>query len=72
MASMSTLVVLALAFLGFESAGIIGRVEAAGPDVSKGLQDVLNKAHQGPLYDYPTSFTQGIVPVSLNAEMVWR
>lgn len=58
MASMATLLVLALAFLGLEAAGL---------DVSKGLQDVLDKAHQGPLYDYPTSFTQGIVPVSLDA-----
>ena len=35
------------------------------PDVSISLQDILNKAHQGPLYTYPTSLTQGIVPVSL-------
>lgn len=35
------------------------------PEVSDSLQDVLGKAHQGPLYDYPTSFTQGIFPVSL-------
>jgi hypothetical protein len=35
------------------------------PDVSNSLQEILNKAHQGPLYTYPTSLTQGIMPVSL-------
>lgn len=30
---------------------------------NKALQDILKKAHQGPLYDYPTSFTQEIMPV---------
>lgn len=35
------------------------------PDVSPSLQAILNKAHQGPLYTYPTSLTQGIVPVSI-------
>lgn len=36
------------------------------PDVNPALQQILNQAHQGPLYDYPTSFTQGIVPVSFS------
>jgi hypothetical protein len=31
----------------------------AQPDVSNSLQEILNKAHQGPLYTYPTSLTQG-------------
>ena len=42
---------------------VLGEVVAA-PDLSLSLQDILNKAHQGPLYTYPTSLTQGIVPVS--------
>lgn len=33
---------------------------------NKALQDILEKAHQGPLYDYPTSFTQEIIPVSFS------
>ncbi|TVY44982.1 Altered inheritance of mitochondria protein-like protein [Lachnellula subtilissima] len=38
-------------------------------DISPSLQEILNKAHQGPLYTYPTSLTQGIIPrtPSLNA-----
>jgi hypothetical protein len=44
--------------------GVVGILAAASmPDVSNSLQDILNKAHQGPLYTYPTSLTQGIVPV---------
>lgn len=34
-----------------------------GPDISPALQSKLDLAFQGPLYDYPTSFTQGIIPV---------
>lgn len=33
------------------------------PDVSPALQSKLELAFKGPLYDYPTSFTQGIIPV---------
>ena len=42
------------------------------PDVSNGLQDVLQKAHKG-LYDYPTSFTQGIITVreSAPSALLW-
>ena len=43
--------------------GVVGTLASSFPDVSKSLQDILNKAHQGPLYTYPTSLTQGIVPV---------
>jgi len=39
-------------------------VLASAPDVSLSLQAILNQAHQGPLYIYPTSLTQGIIPVS--------
>lgn len=48
------------------SAGVVGTLASSypAPDVSLSLQDILNKAHQGPLYSYPTSLTQGIVPVS--------
>lgn len=35
------------------------------PEVPPTLQAILNKAHQAPLYTYPTSFTQGIIPVCL-------
>ena len=34
-------------------------------NVSNELQKVLQKAGKGPLYDYPTSFTQEIMPVSI-------
>jgi hypothetical protein len=44
--------------------GVVGTLASSSvPDVSISLQDILNKAHQGPLYTYPTSLTQGIVPV---------
>lgn len=33
------------------------------PNVSTKLQGILDDAYQGPLYTYPTSLTQGIVPV---------
>ena len=48
------------------SAGVVGTLASSypAPDLSLSLQDILNKAHQGPLYTYPTSLTQGIVPVS--------
>jgi hypothetical protein len=45
------------------SAVLLGTA-VASPDVSAALQKILDQAHQGPLYDYPTSFTQGILPVS--------
>ncbi len=32
-------------------------------DLNPALQNILNQAHSG-LYTYPTSLTQGIVPVS--------
>ena len=43
------------------------------PDVSTPLQQILNQAHQGPLYTYPTSLTQGIVPKLIHSHNdYWR
>ena len=43
------------------------------PDVSPALQNVLDQAHQAPLYTYPTSFTQGIVPKLIHSHNdYWR
>ena len=64
MAVISTVWYLSFALLGLSISSVVGEV-VAGPDVSLNLQDILNQAHQGPLYTYPTSLTQGIVPVSL-------
>ena len=33
------------------------------PNVSTKLEGILNQAYQAPLYTYPTSLTEGIVPV---------
>lgn len=61
MASLSTCLLLAGAFMGTLASQ---NPYYDGPDVSQSLQDILNKGHSGPLYTYPTSLTQGIVPVS--------
>lgn len=46
---------------------------ASAPDVSPSLQSVLDRAHQAPLYTYPTSFTQGIVPKYIHSHNdYWR
>ena len=46
---------------------------ALAPDVSTSLQQFLNQAHQGPLYTYPTSLTQGIVPKLIHSHNdYWR
>lgn len=46
---------------------------AVAPDVSTALQQILNQAHQGPLYTYPTSLTQGIVPKLIHSHNdYWR
>lgn len=76
MATLITSLLLIWAVLGFGSNAAIMNVGGGKhhdgsevvdvdtrPDVSNRLQDVLGKAHKG-LYDYPTSFTQGIIPVS--------
>ncbi|MCJ1460991.1 hypothetical protein MMC28_011373 [Mycoblastus sanguinarius] len=43
------------------------------PDVSPALQNILNQAHQGPLYTYPTVLTQGVVPKSIHSHNdYWR
>jgi len=60
MTVISTCLWLIWAAIGLGTRGVLGD----SLDVSKGLQEILKKAHQGPLYDYPTSLTQGIVPVS--------
>ena len=70
MASISTCLVLACGFLGLGK-GVMGNV-LGHPDVSNSLQEILNKAHQGPLYTYPTSLTQGIVPVSFAFPVIKR
>ena len=44
-------------------------IASSTPDVSNALQSILNKAHQG-IYDYPTSLTQGIVPVRRTARCI--
>jgi hypothetical protein len=46
---------------------------AISPDVSSALQKILNQAHQGPLYTYPTSLTQGIIPKLIHSHNdYWR
>ena len=46
---------------------------AVAPDVSTDLQNVLNQAHLGPLYTYPTSLTQGILPKNIHSHNdYWR
>ena len=46
---------------------------AANPDVSSALQNILNKAHEAPLYDYPTSLTQAIIPKYIHSHNdYWR
>ena len=46
---------------------------AVAPDLSTSLQQILNQAHQGPLYTYPTSLTQGIVPKLIHSHNdYWR
>ncbi|KAL2064930.1 hypothetical protein VTL71DRAFT_4070 [Oculimacula yallundae] len=73
MASISTCLVLAYAFLGFTTFSTVGAVVPGSPDVSPSLQDILNKAHKGPLYTYPTSLTQGIIPKGIHSHNdYWR
>lgn len=46
---------------------------AVTPDVSTALQQILNQGHQGPLYTYPTSLTQGIIPKLIHSHNdYWR
>ena len=43
------------------------------PSVSPGFQQILDKAYKAPLYSYPTSLTQGIIPVSIHSHNdYWR
>lgn len=62
MASVSSCLWLAYAALGFMSGVGAEVLSGPSPGVSPSLQDILDKAHKG-LYTYPTSFTQGIIPV---------
>ena len=56
------------AFLTLATLGL-----AINPDVSPALQQILDKAHQPPLYTYPTSLTQGIVPKLIHSHNdYWR
>ncbi|KAI1006012.1 hypothetical protein K3495_g2213 [Podosphaera aphanis] len=50
-----------LAFCREVDAGILR------PEVSPALQKILEQAHRGPLYTYPTSFSQGILPKSIHS-----
>ena len=44
-----------------------------GPSVSPALQTILDRAHQAPLYTYPTSLTQGIIPKYIHSHNdYWR
>ncbi|CAF9913871.1 MAG: hypothetical protein ALECFALPRED_009126 [Alectoria fallacina] len=46
---------------------------AVPPDLSTPLQQILNQAHQGPLYTYPTSLTQDIIPKLIHSHNdYWR
>ena len=55
------------------SATLLESTLAANPDVSLALQTILNQAHQAPLYTYPTSLTQGIVPKYIHSHNdYWR
>ncbi len=48
-------------------------VSALNPNVSPALQKVLNQAYQPPLYTYPTSLTQGIIPKLIHSHNdYWR
>ncbi|MCJ1443987.1 MAG: hypothetical protein MMC23_004487 [Stictis urceolatum] len=63
---------LADVFLGF---GAVSAVSAAAssPVVSPGLQRILNQAYESPLYTYPTSLTQGIIPKAIHSHNdYWR
>jgi hypothetical protein len=63
MTAFSKVLYISLALLGIWNGKVCGE-GIAGPDLSPGLQHILKQAHKGPLYTYPTSLTQGIVPVS--------
>merc|ERR1711964_763966 len=67
MASLATCLMLALAFLGYSGPRTVGAEVPGSPDVSPSLQDILDKAHKGPLYTYPTSLTQGIIPKGIHS-----
>ena len=55
---------LSQTFLALSSTTVIGALAAyTYPNVSINLQSILEKEYQPPLYQYPTSLTQGIVPV---------
>ena len=46
---------------------------AASPSTSPSLQAILNEAYQAPLYTYPTSLTQGIIPKYIHSHNdYWR
>lgn len=64
---MSLIALLSLSFV----AHIINA--ASTLDVSRSLQSILDLAHQPPLYDYPTSLTQGIIPKYIHSHNdYWR
>ena len=52
---------------------LVSSAIAASPDVSPALQAILNNAHHAPLYTYPTSLTQGIIPKYIHSHNdYWR
>ena len=54
-------------------ASLLSSALTANPDVSPALQTILDKAHEAPLYTYPTSLTQGIVPKYIHSHNdYWR
>lgn len=72
MFSLSTTLFLACSILSLRSAGVQAEV-AGNPDVSTSLQQILDQAHKGPLYTYPTSLTQGIIPKGIHSHNdYWR
>ncbi|KAH8676770.1 hypothetical protein BGZ60DRAFT_526197 [Tricladium varicosporioides] len=67
----SSSLLLACTLLGL--GGVKGVTAASTLNLNPSLRDILNKAHQGPLYNYPTSFTQGIVPKGIHSHNdYWR
>jgi hypothetical protein len=66
---MLSLISLITAFCAVESVLATGSASVLDRtnDLSPALQSILRKAHTG-LYTYPTSLTQGIVPVRFTSE----
>ncbi|TVY48954.1 Altered inheritance of mitochondria protein-like protein [Lachnellula occidentalis] len=71
MAFISCSLALAWTVLSIATQGTLA--SPAPLDISPSLQEILNKAHEGPLYTYPTSLTQGIIPKAIHSHNdYWR